>query len=134
MQGTTAKKDPRSMLTVQLGRIKELACTHNRTWGPSIRHLRTPCLSLEVADLCFVLGVGLLADFKTPEFDKYKGSSYPRVHLAMYCRKIAVYIYDDKVLIDFFQDSLIGATLSWYVSLGRGHIKTWRDLVEAFLK
>ncbi|RDX87134.1 hypothetical protein CR513_31435, partial [Mucuna pruriens] len=43
-------------------------------------------------------------------------------------------IYDDKVLIHYFQDSLTGAALSWYVILKRGCIKTWRDLTEAFLK
>ncbi|RDX83406.1 hypothetical protein CR513_35677, partial [Mucuna pruriens] len=32
------------------------------------------------------------------------------------------------------QDSLTRAALSWYVDLERGRIKTWRDLVEAFLK
>ncbi|RDY09903.1 hypothetical protein CR513_05651, partial [Mucuna pruriens] len=47
---------------------------------------------------------------------------------------MAAYIYDDKVLIHYFQDSLIGTTLILYVSLERGHVKTWRDLVEAFLK
>ncbi|RDX69632.1 hypothetical protein CR513_51229, partial [Mucuna pruriens] len=73
-------------------------------------------------------------DFKTPEFDNYKGSSCPRVHLAMYCLKMATYIYDDKILVHCFQDSLIGAALSWYVSLERWHVKTWRDLAEAFLK
>ncbi|RDX88571.1 hypothetical protein CR513_29818, partial [Mucuna pruriens] len=89
---------------------------------------------LEAIDLCLVLDVGLPTNFKTPEFDKYKGSSCPGVHLAMYCQKMAAYIYDDKVLIHYFQDNLTGATLSWYVSLERGRIKTWRDLVEAFLK
>ncbi|RDX75891.1 hypothetical protein CR513_44177, partial [Mucuna pruriens] len=47
---------------------------------------------------------------------------------------MAAYIYDDKVLIYCFQDSLTGAALNWYVSLERGHIKTWRDLAKAFLK
>ncbi|RDY09898.1 hypothetical protein CR513_05666, partial [Mucuna pruriens] len=32
------------------------------------------------------------------------------------------------------KDSLIGVALNWYVNLERGRIKTWRDLVEAFLK
>ncbi|RDX75076.1 hypothetical protein CR513_45088, partial [Mucuna pruriens] len=63
-----------------------------------------------------------------------KGVPTPKVHLAMYCKKMAAHIYDDKILIHFFQDSLIGVALSWYVSLERGHIKTWRDLAEAFLK
>ncbi|RDY04170.1 hypothetical protein CR513_12149, partial [Mucuna pruriens] len=89
---------------------------------------------LEVVDLCLVPDVGLSKDFKTPEFDKYKGSSCSRVHLAMYYQKMAAYIYDDKVLIHYFQDSLTGVALSWYVSLERGRIKTWRDLAKAFLK
>ncbi|RDX82942.1 hypothetical protein CR513_36186, partial [Mucuna pruriens] len=38
---------------------------------------------LETADLRLILDVGLPTDFKTPEFDKYKRSSYPRVHLAI---------------------------------------------------
>ncbi|RDY00943.1 hypothetical protein CR513_15790, partial [Mucuna pruriens] len=84
---------------------------------------------LEVVDLCLVSDVGLPANFKTPKFDKYKGSSCPRVHLAMCCRKMAAYIYDDKVLIHYFQDSLTEAALTW--SEG---VKTWRDLAEAFLK
>ncbi|RDY10265.1 hypothetical protein CR513_05249, partial [Mucuna pruriens] len=33
-----------------------------------------------------------------------------------------------------FQDSLIGAALRWYVDLDGGHIKTWRDLADAFLR
>ncbi|RDX89643.1 hypothetical protein CR513_28607, partial [Mucuna pruriens] len=38
---------------------------------------------LEAIDLCLVPDVGLPIDFKTPEFDKYKGSSSPHVHLAI---------------------------------------------------
>ncbi|RDX67542.1 hypothetical protein CR513_53575, partial [Mucuna pruriens] len=89
---------------------------------------------LDIVDLCLVPKVGLPIDFKTPKFDKYKGRSYPQVHLAIYYRKMATYIYNDKIPIHCFQDSLIGAALNWYVSLERGHVKTWRDLAEAFLK
>ncbi|RDX80845.1 hypothetical protein CR513_38548, partial [Mucuna pruriens] len=83
---------------------------------------------LEAVDLCLVSDVRLLTNFKTLEFDKYKGSSCPRVHLPIYCRKMATYIYDDKVLIHYFQDSLTTIALSWYVSLEWGRNKTWRDL------
>lgn len=34
----------------------------------------------------------------------------------------------------FFQDSLSGASLEWYMQLERTHIRTWRELAEAFLK
>ncbi|RDY02282.1 hypothetical protein CR513_14271, partial [Mucuna pruriens] len=82
---------------------------------------------LEAVDLCLVLDVGLLVDFKTLEFDKYKGSSCPHVHLAIYCRKMVAYIYEDK-------DNLTWVALSWYISQEQGRIKPWRDLAEAFLK
>ncbi|RDX61697.1 hypothetical protein CR513_60051, partial [Mucuna pruriens] len=72
---------------------------------------------LEAVDLCLVPNLGLPTDFKTLEFNKYKGSSYPKVHLAMYCRKMAAYIYDKKVPIHYFQDSLTRAALSWFVNL-----------------
>ncbi|RDX76535.1 hypothetical protein CR513_43458, partial [Mucuna pruriens] len=78
--------------------------------------------------------LSLPTKFKTPKFDKYKGSFYPRVHLVMYCRKMTTYIHDDKILIHCFQASLTGTALGWYVSLERGRIKMWRDQVEAFLK
>ncbi|RDY12005.1 hypothetical protein CR513_03240, partial [Mucuna pruriens] len=85
---------------------------------------------LDVADLYLVPNVVLPADVKTPKFEKYKGRSFPRVHLAMYCRKMASYIHQDKILVHYFQDSLTGAALSWYVNMEKGH----RDLVEAFLR
>jgi hypothetical protein len=47
---------------------------------------------------------------------------------------MAEVIYDDKLLIYFFQDSLAGSALSWYMRLDNVKIKKWKDLVEAFLK
>ncbi|RDX77674.1 hypothetical protein CR513_42168, partial [Mucuna pruriens] len=106
------------------------APTHKRTLGPNTRvrelcnisGFTGECLKLrrrnkyrlEAIDLCLVPNVGLSTDFKALKFDKYKGSSCPRVHLAMYCRKMAAHIYDDKILIHCFQDNLTGATLNWY--------------------
>ena len=40
----------------------------------------------------------------------------------------------DKLLIYFFQDSLTGSALSWYMRLDNAKVKKWKDLVEAFLK
>ncbi|RDY12551.1 hypothetical protein CR513_02632, partial [Mucuna pruriens] len=42
---------------------------------------------LDTTDLCLVPNIILPIDFKVPMFEKYKGSSCPPVHLAMYCRK-----------------------------------------------
>jgi hypothetical protein len=43
-------------------------------------------------------------------------------------------IYNDKMLIYFFQDSLTGSTLSWYMRLDNTRIKKWKDLINTFLK
>jgi hypothetical protein len=43
-------------------------------------------------------------------------------------------IRDNKLLIYFFQDSLTGSALNWYMRLDNAKIKSWKDLVEAFLK
>lgn len=47
---------------------------------------------------------------------------------------MAAYSDDEKILMHFFQDSLSGASLEWYMQLERMHTRTWRELVEAFLK
>jgi len=52
----------------------------------------------------------------------------------MYCRKMAAYAYDDNLLIHFFQKSLTGVALSWYTHLEASGIRSWMDLVDAFLK
>ncbi|RDY06261.1 hypothetical protein CR513_09786, partial [Mucuna pruriens] len=88
---------------------------------------------LDATDLCLMSDVALSIDFNTSKFEKYKVSSFPRVHLAMYYRKMAAYIHQDKILVHCFQDSLTGATLNWYVNLEKGQVRTWRDLAEAFV-
>ncbi|XP_073225755.1 uncharacterized protein [Cicer arietinum] len=88
----------------------------------------------DALDLCLVYDVIIPPKFKLPEFEKYKGTTCPKNHLIMYCRKIGFYAHDEKLLIHFFQDSLTGASLSWYMHLERTHISSWKDLVDAFLK
>ena len=41
---------------------------------------------------------------------------------------------DQRLLIHFFQDSLTGAALKWYMSLDSANINTFNDLGEAFVK
>jgi len=52
----------------------------------------------------------------------------------MYSRKMSAHAHSKKLLIHFFQDSLAGMTLSWYMHLEPTHIHSWNDLVGAFLK
>ncbi|KOM25958.1 hypothetical protein LR48_Vigan208s000100 [Vigna angularis] len=88
----------------------------------------------DVARLSLVPGVRIPHKFKAPEFEKYKGNTCPKSHLTMYCRKMAAYAYDDKLLIHSFQDSLAGVALNWYTHLEPSRIRCWADLADAFVK
>jgi len=88
----------------------------------------------EAAELCLVPDVVIPSKFKVPECEKYKGITYPKSHLTMYCRKMSAHAHDENLLIHFFQDSLAGMTLSWYMHLEPTHIHSWKDLVGVFLK
>src|SRR3954466_14577984 len=72
--------------------------------------------------------------FKIPDFEKYKGLTCPRSHLRMYVRKMATYAHDQKLMMHFFQDSLSGASVDWYMQLEKSHIRSWTDLANTFLK
>jgi hypothetical protein len=89
---------------------------------------------LDALDMCLVSNVVIPPKFKVPDFDKYKGLTCPRNHLIMYCRKMGTAAQNDKLLIHFFQDSLSGASLNWYMHLEKSRIRTWKDLAEAFVK
>ena len=63
-------------------------------------------------DLCLVPDMVILPKFKVPEFDKYKGTTCPKSHLKVYCRKMGACAKDEKLLMHFFQESLTGAAVS----------------------
>ncbi|KAK2400686.1 hypothetical protein QL285_050362 [Trifolium repens] len=90
--------------------------------------------SLDFSSMCLVPDLVLPPKFKVPEFEKYMGLSCPKNHLIMYSRKMASYANDDKLMIHCFQDSLAGASLNWYMQLEGSHIRSWRDLADAFIK
>ena len=89
---------------------------------------------MRAAEVCLVPNIIVPKNFRIPEFIKYTGLECPNTHLRYYCNKMAEVIYDDKLLIYFFQDSLAGSALSWYMRLDNVKVKKWKDLVEAFLK
>jgi hypothetical protein len=89
---------------------------------------------MRAAEVCLVPNIIVPKNFRIPEFIKYTGLECPNTHLRSYCNKMAEVIYDDKLLIYFFQVSLTGSALSWYMRLDNAKVKKWKDLVEAFLK
>jgi len=74
-------------------------------------------LKKDVYDMCLVLNVQIPHKFKLPDFEKYKETSCPKDHLTLYVRKMSTYANDHQVLIHYYQDSLTGAALKWYMNL-----------------
>ncbi|XP_058726011.1 uncharacterized protein LOC131597324 [Vicia villosa] len=91
-------------------------------------------LGMDINDLGLVPGVRVPPKFKVPDFEKYKGNTCPKTHVRAYYCKMHVYSEDKGLLMHFFQDSLTGASLEWYMRLERANIRSWRDLVDAFIK
>ncbi|KAK8683846.1 hypothetical protein V6N13_039892 [Hibiscus sabdariffa] len=89
---------------------------------------------IDAKELSLVNDLVIPPKFKVPEFEKFTGTTCPSAHLTMYCRKMSLYLDNEKLLIHCFQDSLVGSATRWYTQLSRAHIKTWRDLSKAFLE
>ena len=56
----------------------------------------------DIAELCLIPDVVIPPKFKVPDFDKYKGTTCPKNHLKMYCRKMVAYVKDEKLFMHFF--------------------------------
>jgi len=66
----------------------------------------------DMAKLCLVPDVVIPPKFKVSNFDKYKGTTCPKNHLKMYYRKMGACAKDEKLLMHFFQESLVGAVVT----------------------
>ena len=71
--------------------------------------------------------------FKVFNFAKYIVTSCPSMHLIMHCQKMVEYMKNEKFLIHYFQDSLSGFEVHWYIQLNHLHIRLWKDLLRASL-
>ncbi|XP_050876219.1 uncharacterized protein LOC127079911 [Lathyrus oleraceus] len=85
------------------------------------------------SELCLVLNVQIPLKFKVPDFEKYKVNPCLQSHLVMYARKMSIQTDNHQLLIHYFQDSLTGATLKWYMALDNAKIRTFNDIGEAFI-
>jgi len=85
-----------------------------------------------MTDLCLVPDVVILPKFKVPDFDRYKGTTCPKNTLKMYYRKMGAYSRDEKLLMHFFQDSLVGPVVIWYTKASL--VCSWKHLITAFIR
>ena len=88
----------------------------------------------DMAELYLVPDIIIPPKFKVPDFDKYKGTTFPKNHLKMYCWKMGAYTKDEKLLMHIFQESLAGAAITWYTNLESFWIRSWKDLMAAFIR
>jgi len=87
----------------------------------------------DMAELCLVPDV-VIPPKLMPHFDKYKGTTCPKNHLKIYCRKMGPYAKDEKLLMHFFQESLVGAAITRYTNLAPSRVYSWKDLMAAFIR
>ena len=57
----------------------------------------------DLAELYLVPIVVIPPKFKVSNFNKYKGTTFPKNHLKVYYKKMGAYAKDEKLLIHFFQ-------------------------------
>ena len=88
---------------------------------------------IDAIELSLVLDLVIPPKFKVLDFTKNGGTSCPKKHLTMYCRKMVGYIKNEKLLINYFQDSLTGYASEWNVQLDCHYIRSWKDLTKAFV-
>lgn len=75
-----------------------------------------------------VIGLGLVprvrvpSKLKVPTFDKYTGTTFPKTCVKDYYLKMSVYSEDERLLMNFFRDSMSGASSEWYMQLQRNYI------------
>jgi len=67
---------------------------------------------MRATEVCLVPNIIIPKNFRILEFIKYTRLECPNTHLRSYCNKMAEVIYDDRMLIYFFQDSLTGSALN----------------------
>ncbi|XP_057968342.1 uncharacterized protein LOC131157881 [Malania oleifera] len=84
-------------------------------------------------DLYLVRKVVLPPKFKIPDFEKFDGTWCPQTHLRLYCKVMAAYFDNEKLMMHCFQSSLIGSAIRWYIQQNRTRVHTWKDLANAFL-
>ncbi|GKV51583.1 hypothetical protein SLEP1_g58222 [Rubroshorea leprosula] len=89
---------------------------------------------IDISSLCFFPNIQLPHKFKLPKFDKYNGTGCPYAHLTMYCRKMAPYANDEKLMIHYFQDSLTGPVDAWFSTLDKSKLVIVGEQVEDGIK
>jgi hypothetical protein len=66
----------------------------------------------KATEMCLVPNMVILKKFRVLEFVKYTRTQCPITHLKACCNKMVEVVYDEKLLIHSFQDSLSNVALN----------------------
>jgi hypothetical protein len=128
--GANEKESQKGKMVKEDG-LNKLVALEQRLRAFEVIHLYDP---IKAAEMCLVPNVVIPKKFRVPEFVKYMGTQCSITHLKAYCNKMVEVVDDEKLLIHFFQDSLSGAALTWYMRLDNTKVKKWKDLVDALMR
>ena len=73
--------------------------------------------------MCLVPNMVASKKFHVPKFIKYTRIQCLVTDLKFYYNKMTEVVHDEKLVMHFFQDSLSGVTLNWYVRLNNTKIQ-----------
>jgi hypothetical protein len=89
---------------------------------------------IKAVGMCLVPNVIIPKKFRMPEFIKYIGTRCLVTDLKTYYNKMVEVVYDEKLLIHFFQDNLSNTALTWFMQLNNTKVKKWKDLFDTFIR
>jgi len=89
---------------------------------------------IKAVEICLVPNVVIPKTFRVLKFVKYTKTQWPITLLKTYNNKIVEVVYDEKLLIHFFQDNLSDIAFIWYMQLDNIKVKRWKDLVNVSIR
>ena len=72
--------------------------------------------------------------FKMPTLDKFDGTGCPKSYLKMYMRAMQPLGATEEILAQMCQNTLIKATLRWFLNLDDARARSWEDICREFHK
>ena len=76
--------------------------------------------------------IRLPSKFKMPVLNKFDGTDFPKSHLKMYIRAMQPLGATKEMLAQMFQNTLIGATLRWFLNMEDNRARNWEDICREF--
>ncbi|XP_070018142.1 uncharacterized protein [Nicotiana sylvestris] len=90
--------------------------------------------SISYYNMCMFPHVHLPVGFEMPKFEKYDGHGDSITHLKRYCNQLRGAGRKEDLLMAYFEESLTGIALEWYMDQDISHWHIWDDLARVFVR